>query len=69
MNWAASNLAEMSSEELYQMKDFYKQKGVEQGSDTRQIKLVDYCKVIFFQGMAGVYQTDYLINADQMIPD
>lgn len=28
-----------------------------------------YCKVTFLQGMAGVYQANYLTRADQAIPD
>lgn len=30
---------------------------------------VGYCKVSFLQGMAGVYQANYLTSAEQAIPD
>lgn len=32
-------------------------------------KWIDYCKVTFFQRMAGAYQAGYLTNADQVTPD
>lgn len=46
------------------MKDFYRQKEV--GNKAK--KPVGY-QVTFFQGMAGVYQADYLTIADKAIPD
>ena len=32
-------------------------------------KCIVYCKVTFLIGMAGVYEADYISNADQAIPD
>ena len=52
------------------MKDFYWQKenGNKKGILCKK-KWVGYCKVTFLQGMAGVYQEDYLSTADQVISD
>ena len=58
---------ERTSEELYEMKDFYKQKGAGTKNFYQTIKQVGYCKFTFLQGMAGVYQADYL--SDKVIPD
>ena len=32
-------------------------------------KTVDYCKITFREGRAGVYPADYLTSAGQEIPD
>ena len=52
------------------MKDFYSQQGVATRKfyqAKKKKKWVGYCRVTFFQGMAGFYQTNYLISADHMI--
>lgn len=51
------------------MKDLYRQKGAGARKLYQTEKQVGYCKVTFLQGMAGVYQVDYLTNADQAIAD
>ena len=51
------------------MKNFYRQKGAKIGTLHQEKKQVSYCKVTFLQGMAGVYEADYLTSADQAIPD
>lgn len=68
MNQAASHLANRSSEELHKMKDFNRQKRVGQGSYTSWMLIV-CVKVTFLEGMAEVYQADYLTNTDQVIQD
>ena len=50
------------------MKDFYSQREQEQGKYTRQESRC-YSKVTYLNGMAGVYEADYLTtSADQAIP-
>lgn len=53
------------------MKDFYSQQGAETRkfyqAKQQQQKVVGYCRVTFFQGMAGFYETNYLTSADYMI--
>lgn len=46
------------------MKDFHQQKGAEVRMLYQAKKWVGYCKVIFVQGMSGVYRADYLTTAD-----
>lgn len=52
------------------MKGAYSQKGVETRklyqAKKKKKKWVGYCRVTFFQGMAGFYETSYLISADHM---
>ena len=49
------------------MKHFHSQKGV--GTRMlKQKKQIGCCKVIILQGLAEVYQADYLTSADQVIP-
>lgn len=51
------------------MKEINRWKGVETRKLYQAKKWVSYCKVTFHQGMAEVYQTDDLSNANQVIPD
>ena len=53
---------ERSSEELYKMKDFYRQKGAR----TRTLVIA---RLLFFRGWQGVYQAGHLTSADQTEPD
>ena len=50
------------------MKHFHSQKGV--GTRMlKQKKQIGCCKVIILQGLAEVYQADYLTSADQAISE
>lgn len=51
------------------MKDFYKQKGKEQGKLNKAKKQTGYSKGTFLQGMAEVYQAGPLTGAYQALPD
>ena len=64
-----SSKAERSSEELYKMKEFYRQKRAGISKLYFGKEQVGFCKVTFFGELAGVYQADYLTSVDQTIPD
>ena len=51
------------------MKDFYRQKGAGTTKLYKAKKWVGYKVTFLYKGMTGVYQADYLISADQEIPD
>lgn len=54
--------------ELYKTEDFYRQKATGRGSYISE-KQINCAKVPFPLGMAGIYQADDLIGADQLISD
>lgn len=60
---------ERSSEELYERKEFYREKKVEQGSYTRQEHGLVMAKVTFLYNMVGACQAGYLTFAYGVIPD
>lgn len=51
------------------MKDIFKQKGAGTRKLFQAKQWVGYCKVIFLQGMAGIYQADYLTSTDHATSD
>lgn len=58
-----------ASKELCKMEDFYRQKGVGQGSHTSKTKQIGCGKATFLQGTAQVHLANDLSNAGQVIPD
>ena len=65
MNRTASQQIERSSEELYKMEDFYRQKqGETRKLSPKEKEGLFQARSPSFEGKTGIYHADYLTNVD-----
>lgn len=76
MTWAASHLAERkkSSEEVYKMKDFYRQKDAWVRKLYLAKKWIGYCQMVFFMGvrrglLGSLPSSCYQVVLDWLVED